>query len=184
LYKYFLSDVEILRNGCLSYRKIFLEISKKNNIGIDIFLNCVTLPSACHLIYRRNLIKSQSIVLIPDYGFDPTQNYSHKQILWLKYISFKDGFHIQHCFNNLEKKIDPYPVDGYCKERDTVYEFQGCFMHGFQKCFNSICFNPLKKQTMGCLYKTCSERTRFIKSIVKQFIEILKCEWDRNLKEI
>jgi hypothetical protein len=37
LYKYCLSDVEILRNGCLSYRKIFLEISKKNNIGIDPF---------------------------------------------------------------------------------------------------------------------------------------------------
>jgi hypothetical protein len=79
LYKYCLSDVEILRNGCLSYRKIFLEISKKNNIAIDPFLNCVTLPSACHLIYRRNFMKSQSIALIPDYGFDPTQNFSHKQ---------------------------------------------------------------------------------------------------------
>ncbi len=37
LYKYCLSDVEILRNGCLSYRKIFFEISKKNNIRIDPF---------------------------------------------------------------------------------------------------------------------------------------------------
>ena len=77
----------------------------------------------------------------------------------------------------------PYPVDGYCKETDTVYEFQGCFMHGCPKCFNSNSFNPLKKQTMGYLYKTCSERTRFIKSIVKQFIEIWECEWDRNVKE-
>jgi hypothetical protein len=51
LYKYCLSDVEILRNECLSYRKIFLKISKKNNFGIDPFLNCVTLPSACNLIY-------------------------------------------------------------------------------------------------------------------------------------
>jgi hypothetical protein len=34
LYKYCFSDVEILRNGCLSYHKIFLEISKKNNIAI------------------------------------------------------------------------------------------------------------------------------------------------------
>ena len=166
MYKYCLSDVEILRNGCLSYRKIFLDISKKNNIGIDPFLNCVTLPSACHLIYRRNFMKSQSIALIPDYGFDPTQNFSHKQILWLKYISFRDSVQIQHCFINLEKKIGPYPVDGYCKETDTVYEFQGCFMHGCPKCFSSNSFNPLKKQTMGYLYKTCSERTVFIKSIV------------------
>ena len=26
----------------------------------------------------------------------------------------------------MEKKIEPYPIDGYCKETDTVYEFQGC----------------------------------------------------------
>jgi hypothetical protein len=77
----------------------------------------------------------------------------------------------------------PYPVDGYCKETDTVYEFQGCFMHGFPKCFNSNSFNLLKKQFIGYFFKTCSERTRFIKSIVKQFTEIWECEWDRNVKE-
>jgi hypothetical protein len=55
-------------------------------------------------------------------------------------------------------------------------------MHGCPKYFNSNSFNPLKKQTMGYLYKTCTERTRF-KSIVKQFIEIWECEWDRNVKE-
>ncbi len=57
-------------------------------------------------------------------------------------------------------------------------------MHDCPKCFSSNSFNPLKKQTMGYLYKTCSQRTLFIKSIVKQFIEIWECEWDRNVKEI
>jgi hypothetical protein len=56
-------------------------------------------------------------------------------------------------------------------------------MHGCPKCFTSNSFNPLKKQTMGYLYKTCSERTLFIKSIVTQFIEIWECECDRNVKE-
>jgi hypothetical protein len=36
---------------------------------------------------------------------------------------------------------------------------------------------------MGYLYKTCSQRTRFIKSIVKLFIEILECECVKNVKE-
>jgi hypothetical protein len=58
-------------------------------------------------------MKSQSIALIPDYGFDPKQDFSHKQIIWLKYISFKDSVQIQNCFNNLEKQIAPYLVDGY-----------------------------------------------------------------------
>jgi hypothetical protein len=56
-------------------------------------------------------------------------------------------------------------------------------MHGCPNCLNSNSFNPLKNQTMGNLYKTWSERTRFIKSIVKQFIEIWECEWDRFVKE-
>ena len=92
LYNYCLSDVEILKNGCLLYRKLFLEITKKDGVGIDPFLNCVTLPAACHLLYRQNFMIPKSIALIPDYGFDPTQNYSHKQMLWLKYISFEMKF--------------------------------------------------------------------------------------------
>jgi hypothetical protein len=56
-------------------------------------------------------------------------------------------------------------------------------MHDCPKCFSSYSFNPLKTQTMGYLYKTCSERTLFMKSIVNQFIEIWECEWDRNVKE-
>ncbi len=56
-------------------------------------------------------------------------------------------------------------------------------MHGCPKCFNSNSFNPLKKQTTGYLYKTCSERTRFIKIKVKQLIELWECEWDKNVKE-
>jgi hypothetical protein len=94
--------------------KYFKESQRKIKL-VDPFLNCVTLPSARHLIYRRNFMKPQKIALIPDHGFDPTQNFCHKQILWLKYISFEDRIQIQHCFNNLEKKVCPYPVDGYCK---------------------------------------------------------------------
>ena len=167
LNKYCLSDVEIFKNGCLLYRKLFMEITKrdKSDNGIDPFLNCVILPAACHLLFRRNFMVPKSIALIPDYGFDPTQNYSHKQMLWLKYLSYTNNISIQQCFNSIEKKIGPYHVDGYCKE--TVYEFQGCFMHGCNKCFQTTSYNPLKCQTMGYLYKVCNERTRFIKILLK-----------------
>ena len=102
-------------------------------------------------------------------------------MLWLKYLSYTNNITIQHCFNNIEKKIGPYPVDGYCKETDTVYEFQGCFMHGCNKCFHSTSYNPLKCQTMGYLYKVCNER--IIKNIVKNFVEIWEHEWDMLFKE-
>ena len=50
---------------------------------------------------RRNFMLPKSIDLIPDYGFDPTQNYSHKQMLWLKYRSYKNNITIQHCLSQL-----------------------------------------------------------------------------------
>ena len=78
------------------------------------------------------------------------------------------------------EKIGPYPVDRYCKETDTVYEFQGCFN---KKCFNANSYNPLKRQSMGYLYKPCQERTRFIKNIVKQVVEIWEHEWDELVKD-
>ena len=64
LYKYCLSDVEILKNGWLLYRKLFMEITKdkiikknESDCSIDPFLKCVTLTSACHLLYRRNFMQ-------------------------------------------------------------------------------------------------------------------------------
>ena len=45
----------------------------------------------------------KSIALIADYGFDPTQNYSHKQMLWLKYISYKNNT----VFITWRKKLNP-----------------------------------------------------------------------------
>ena len=64
LYNNCLSDVEILKNGCLLFRKLVLEITKKDGVGIDPFLNCVTFPSACHLFYRQNFMIPKSIALI------------------------------------------------------------------------------------------------------------------------
>ena len=184
LFDYCLSDVNILKNGCLLYRKLFMNITKLNasDQGIDPFQKCVTLPAACHLLFRRNFMLPKTIALIPDYGFDPTQNYSHKQMLWLKYLSKTQNISIQHCFNNIEKKIGNYPVDGYCRASDTVYEFQGCFMHGCSKCFHPNTFNPLLSNSMGYLYRVCQERSRFIKNIVKGFVEIWEHEWDLLVK--
>ncbi len=104
-------------------------------------------------------MKPRSIALIADYGFDPTQNYSHKLILWLKYLSFKLQKRIQHCFNGLEKKIGPYPVDGYCAETDTVYEFQGCWMHGCSKCFHPNTYNT-KMSNNGLFIQIMSRKNQ------------------------
>ena len=73
---------------------------------------------------------------------------------WLENLAKKDGIVIQHALNDGEVKIDGHKRDGYCKERDMVYEFFGCFFHGCQVCFSPEAFNELLKKPMIELYQT------------------------------
>ncbi|WAR08684.1 hypothetical protein MAR_018642 [Mya arenaria] len=61
LLRYCQSDVDILRKCCLKFRKMFMELTKKGvgNIGIDPFENCITIASACNLVYRTNFLEHE-----------------------------------------------------------------------------------------------------------------------------
>ena len=185
LYKYCLSDVDILKKGCLKYRQILMDITRqeRSDKGVDPFRSCLTLASTCHLIFRRNFMSSQTIAIIPDMGFDPSQNYSRNQMIWLKYLSFKENKRIDHCMNGREKKIANYSIDGYCRQTDTVYEYLGCFIHGCSKCYNGTTFNKLRRQSMGYIYKQHLHRKKFIEDIVTNYVEIWDHEWQDLLKK-
>ena len=52
---------------------------------------------------------------------------------WMDYLNHSQGLHIRHKLNTgKEKKIDPYPVDGYDANTNTVYHFHGCYWHGHE----------------------------------------------------
>ncbi len=70
LFDYCSSDVDIL--ACLSFRSLFMSITKRNeqDTRVDPVAQCITLPSACHYVYRRNFMKSQSIGIIPTHGYN------------------------------------------------------------------------------------------------------------------
>ena len=50
---------------------------------------------------------------------------------WLAHIEVTENRLIQHARNNAEYRIKIgsrlIPVDGYCKQTNTVYQFQGCW---------------------------------------------------------
>ena len=100
LHDYCKSDVNILAKACLSFRLLFMSITRtyEQDIGVDPFAQCITLPSACHYVYRRNFMKPKSIVLIPSYGYHYEQT-SYKAIKWLKYIMGTHKIYIQHAKN-------------------------------------------------------------------------------------
>jgi hypothetical protein len=74
-------------------------------MGIDPFVQCLTIASVCNFIYRRNFMKPQTIAIIPEYGLNLGRNHSHKQLLWLNYISTKSNIYIRNCKNGGDQKI-------------------------------------------------------------------------------
>jgi hypothetical protein len=62
--EYCREDVNILRQSCLKFRDCFL---KTNNV--DPFLECITIASACNLVFRRNFLKPETIGIVPQNGY-------------------------------------------------------------------------------------------------------------------
>ena len=62
------------------------------------------------------------------------QPYGQMAIQWLTRESGRTGCTIRHQGNGREKRIGKLPVDGWCAETRTAYQFHGCFWHGCPKC--------------------------------------------------
>ena len=121
---YCTSDVDILRRSCMEFRELF-----RDSTGIDPFEKCLTIASACQLVYRTNFLKENTIAI-----FNSDRQLKMKQsnmaVKWLSYVSEKEGICIEHVRNGGEKRIGRYSLDGYHQESNTAYEFQGCLWHG------------------------------------------------------
>lgn len=108
--------------------------------------------------------------------------YSKKSIRWLQFIEKKDNVNIIHFENFGEYKIPGtrYKVDGYCKETNTVYEFQGDVFHGnplkFKKGDKCHPFN--KNITAGQLLKRTQQKLDIIKEKGYNVIIIWESDWD------
>ena len=135
--KYCRSDVDILRKCCLLFREML-----RNETGIDPFERSLTIASYCHEVYRTNFLKKDTIAVFQHDRQLKTKQ-SNMAVKWLSYVMEKEDIHIQHVRNGGEKRVGRYSLDGYCEERNTAYEFQGCFWHG--KDCNVMKANFLKK---------------------------------------
>jgi G:T-mismatch repair DNA endonuclease (very short patch repair protein) len=181
---YCLSDVKLLKEGCLSFRKIILDITK----GIDPFAKCITIASLCHLVYRSLFMKKASIGIIPTLGFNPEEKTSKVCLQWLKYISWKNNIFIQHAKNGGEKKLDTYRLDGYSEVNlngrliKTGYEFNGCFWHGCPKCFKSTTFNFIKQELFATTLSKTKNRIEFITKNYPDIniVQIWECDFNEE----
>ena len=129
--KYCCSDVDILQKSCNLYREMFMHVTDTthDDTGLDPFDKAITIAAYCMQVYRTKFLKKDTIALFPQHE-ELKRKQSHEALQWLSYTADKEGIHIQHHRNGGEKRVGPYSLDGYCEEKHTVYEYQGCYWHG------------------------------------------------------
>ena len=180
------SDVDVLRKCCLKFRSIFLNLTKtKDRDGIDPFEKCITIASACNLVFRTLFLNHETIGIIPPHGYRAEAKQSLMAYQWLSYLAYVRGIHIQHGRNGNEKEIGPYKVDGFY-QTDTgdkvALEFNGCFWHGCVKCFSRTTVNPVTELTMKELYDRTVEKKLFLESKGFVYESFWECDFKSELK--
>ena len=115
-------------------------------------------------------------------GFRPqqAQPYGQMAIQWLTRESERTGLSIRHQGNGREKRIGKLPVDGWCAETRTAYQFHGCFWHGCPKCHTDPEeTNPKNNKTMAELLANTKAHTAYLRRHVK-VVEMWECGWKRE----
>jgi hypothetical protein len=109
-------------------------------------------------------------------------SFSKLSILWLDFLSKFHNIHIQHALNDSEYLIPTtkYKADGYCKETNTIYEFNGDFWHGNPKIYNQDKINKIT----NCTYKELYEKTLIKENKIKDLGYNLETIWENDWKKI
>lgn len=186
LIKYCRSDVDILRKCCLKFRSLFMDLTRKDDSqGIDPFEKCITIASACNLVFRTNFLEHESIGIIPPHGYTPHHKQSAKALQWIKYLSYTEGHTIQHAQNGGEKSIGPYLVDGYYETENekVVLEFHGDFWHGNPSKYARTTVNPVNQMTMGELHDNTLEKRRYLENMGFTYKFIWESDFDKEVKD-
>ena len=93
----------------------------------------------------------------------PAQPYGQISVQWLTWEAAKNGCTIRHQVNGREKRIGKLPVDGWCPESHTAYQFHGCYFHGCPKCYDHEETNTLNGKTMVTLLENTRRNTAYLK---------------------
>ena len=100
-------------------------------------------------------------------------------IQWLTRESERTGLSIRHQANGREKRIGKLPVDGWCAQTHTAYQFHGCYFHGCPKCHQPEETNKLNGKTMVTLLANTKKHTAYLRRHVK-VVEMWECTWKRE----
>jgi hypothetical protein len=97
-------DVTVLTQACQVFRREFIRI-----VQVVVFLESMTIASACNKLLRRLFLKPDTIGLIPKGVYSGNMNYSKKAFLWLIYKQQTNNCKILHNRNGREYRLPEMP---------------------------------------------------------------------------
>ena len=177
-------DTQILRLCCEKFREIFFNAS-----AVDPF-TCITIASACSMVFRKNFLVPNTIGIVPPNGYIGHDVQSKQARKWLEYESYEKNVEIVHAGNGHEIKVKgrKYKLDGVRKNPDGTlsnfgYEYLGCYIHGCLKCYRRDQLNSLIQKPMAEVYNNTMFRLNWLKNNGWRLKVIWACEFEKLLKE-
>lgn len=186
---YLKSDVYVLKGALTKFSE-----EMKDLTAISPLTECVTIASCASPVWRKMFLDENLIALEPQHGWRKNQvNQSAEAIEWLEFENSKLGGEgrIQHARNSLNGEVrvltaaQTYTVDGYDAQTETVYEYQGCFLHGCKICFpekRERKRNCHKDRTINEVYEDCQKRAGLLRAEGYNVIEKWGCEYREQKK--
>ncbi|XP_072380511.1 uncharacterized protein [Diabrotica undecimpunctata] len=174
---YCISDVMILTQACLTFRKQLL-----NTSNVCPFMEATTVASTCSKVFRRNFLQSDTIGLIPKGGYRFKDNQSKIALQWLLWEEKQRNIKIQHAARGFEAVINTCKVDGLYE--NIVFEFQGCYYHGCPQCYPENRLAPLHDDPSHCMenrYDRTAAKNQYLKSLGYEVVEIWECAFRKTM---
>lgn len=108
------------------------------------------------------------------------RGYSKKALRWLNEIADENCINIIHAENEGEFKIpnSKYKADGYCKDTNTIYEFNGCIFHGCPICYDENEVSPISGKLFKDIYMNTIRKEDFIKDNGYKLVTIWEHEFN------
>ena len=168
-------------------RRMYVGTESLRDKNWTLFRNTLLPSKSC--IYFEEADNHIDAIIKPAYEFKSSNpiGYSKTSIDWLSYVEKKDNVEIQHALKGGEFSIKTkrgykWPVDGFCRDNLTVYEFQGDYWHG----------NPAKYSPTHIINgKECSEiwkrdaiKKQAFEDAGYKFISIWEADWYKIKREL
>ena len=180
--KYCISDVKLLKAGC----DIFREQSERRT-ELNPF-DSITIAASCMADLKKNHLKENMIAAEPIMGWRSgikTQSKQAKE--WLLWEEKQLGRQIRSAMNEGEYHIigTRYHADGYDPQTRTVFEFNGCHVHGCRTCYpnRKEIHKRLGDRNMDSVRKETQKKKDELLRRGYKVKEMWSCEWDQYKRE-